>query len=167
MLTKAQKTKHIELAGELLKKSKTLVFADFAGAATQDINKLKTELRKAGATWRVVKKRLLKLALTKAGVAMDPAQFDAQVGTAFVPGQLTDVASAMYKFSKDLAKAKKNFAVLGAYDIAGKSFIAPEQFVLIAKLPSREVLLAQVLGMMTAPRRAFMSIVEQMSKRKE
>lgn len=165
MLTKAKKTKHIEAAGELLKKSKTLVFADFSGVPTSDINKLKTGLKKAGAAFRVVKKRLLNLAFKKAGIAADPTQFDAQVGTIFISGELTDAASMIYKFSKDLAKAKKNFAVLGAYDIAANSQIAAEQFTALAKLPSREILLAQVMGMFTAPLRGFMSIVEQMSKK--
>ena len=167
MLTKAQKAKHIEAAGELLKKSKTLVFADFTGVATAEINRLKAELRKTGAVFRVVKKRLLKLAFKSADVPADPTQFKAQVGTVFAPGELTDIAAPIFKFSKELAKAKKNFAVLGAYEAAQKSFVTPEQFLVIAKLPSREVLLAQVLGAFTAPLRAFMNLLEQLAKSKK
>ncbi len=167
MLTKSQKAKHIEQTGELLKKSKSLVFADFAGVPTQDINKLKAGLKKAGAAFRVVKKRLLNIVFKNAGIAADPTRYNAQVGTIFIPGELTDAAGMIYKFSKDLAKEKKNFAVLGAYDIAAQSLIAPERFAAIAKLPSREALLAQALGMFTAPLRSFMSIVEQMANRKE
>ena len=151
MLTKAQKKEQINTGIELIKKSRNLLFADFTGVPTQAILRLKRELKKAGAPFQVLKKRLLKLALKEAGIDFDPMQFEAQVGVVFVKGELSDVAATIYKFTKELTKMKKEFRVLGVYDLLQKSFLTPEQFVVIAKLPSRDVLLAMGMGAMTGP----------------
>ena len=165
MLTKKQKKEIISDTAAALKESHTLVFADHAGADTKSINKLKQELKKAGATYKVVKKTLLKLALKETGIDFDPLQFGAQVGTMFIPGDLSSVAGPIYKFAKEMVKIKKNFQVLGGFDVDLKGAITAEQFTTIAKLPSREVLLGQVVGVMSGPIRAFMYIVDQLSKK--
>ena len=165
MLTKEQKVKAVKTSAEAIRASRNLVFADFTGAPVTEVNKLKRSLKAAGATFTVVKKRLLSIAMRQAGIDFDPTQFEAQVGTVFVSGELTSVASAIYKFAKDLEKKKKHFNVLGAYDVPMKSFIDAKQFVVIAKLPTREILIAMIMGGITGPVRAFMSIVDQLSKR--
>ncbi len=165
MLTKAEKKDQIDLGAKKIKESESLIFADFTGVPTKDVNQLKSDLRKAGAAFKVFKKRLLNLAMKQAGYDFDPTQFDAQVGTVFVKGDISSVAAPIYKFSKELAKRKKNFKVLGAYDLAKKAYMPVEEFTILAKLPSREVLLAMVVGAMAGPIRAFMSIVDQLSKK--
>lgn len=149
----------------MIGRSQVLIFADFSGTPTAGIRRLKNELKKVGAQFKVVKKRLLALAFNNAGVDFDPTQFESQVGTIFASGELLSVAGPVYKFSKDLAKTKKNFQILGVYDLAQKAFLNPEQFVTIAKLPPREVLLAQLVGVLSAPIRAFIYVVDELSKR--
>ncbi len=180
MLTKEQKKKQVELGQDLLKKSKTLVFADFTGVDTASIRKLKIEVKKAtsatanagqagsgqaGATFKVIKKRLLSIALKNSGIDFDPLQFSAQVGTFFIPEDLSSVASSIYKFAKELARSKKEFKVLGAYDLVAKTAVSVEEFTTVAKLPSREVMLAMVMGAITGPLRAFMYVLGELSKR--
>jgi len=165
MLTKNQKGKIISDLAEAIKKSRNLVFANFSGVNTEAINKLKSELRKTGAKFRVVKKTLLKLAFKKAGRDFDLFQFKAQLGVIFNQDDLSLIATPVYKFSKDLAKEKKNFEILGGYDLEKNNFITPEEFLAIAKLPSREVLLAQLIGVLSGPIRAFVYIIDQLSKR--
>lgn len=165
MLTKEQKKKQVELGADLLKKSKTLVFADFTGVDTAAIRKLKMEVKKAGATFKVIKKRLLNIAMKNLGVNFDPLQFTAQVGTFFVSEDLSSVATPIYKFAKELAKSKKEFKVLGVYDLANKIAVSVEEFTAVAKLPSRETLLAMVLGAMTGPLRAFMYVLNEITKK--
>jgi len=159
MLTKTQKKEYVKQGKELIKESQNLVFADFTGVSVEDIRRLKSELRKSGASFKVFKKRLLKLALKENKIDFDPEQFAAQVGMVFTANELTSVASQIYKFSKELAKKKKDFKVLGVYDISAKSFLDPAQFTVIAKLPSREILLAQLVGALAAPIRVFMYLL--------
>ena len=165
MLTKIQKKEHVAAGGKAIALSKSLIFADFTGAPTKDVNMLKSELRKAGATFKVMKKRLLKIALKEAGISYDPSTSKAPIATIFVPGELTLVAGPIYKFSKELAKRKIDFKVVSAFDKERNAVITDKEFLVIAKLPSREVLLGQVLGAMTGPLRAFMFIIDQLSKK--
>ncbi len=164
MLTKLQKKKHVEIGEDLLKKSKTLVFADFTGVDTGSVRRIKVEVKKAGATFKVIKKRLLRIAFKNLGIDFDPMQFAAQVGTFFVPEDLSSVAGPIHKFAKEVLKEKKEFKVLGAYDLANKTLISLDEFNIIAKLPGRETLLAMVLGAITGPLRAFMYVAAEIAK---
>src|SRR3989344_3660391 len=92
MLNKAQKRQQIDLGLAKIKKSRCLVFLDFSGVTMEEVKKLKTGLRKAGATFQVIKKRLLKLAMKEAGFDFDPLQFDLQVGTIFAPEEFVTIA---------------------------------------------------------------------------
>lgn len=165
MLTKSQKKEQVKIGRKLLSENRNIVFADFSGVGVELIRKLKSNLKTSQAVFKVIKKRLFKIALKEQGIDFDPTQFPAQAGIIFIPKELTDSASVIYKFIRELAKEKKEFKILGAYDAAKRAFLTGEEFTVIAKLPSREVLLAQVVGMMAAPIRAFMYIVDQLSKR--
>ena len=165
MLNKAQKKQHIDKSAEMVKASKTLVFADFTGVDTASLRRLKIEVKKAGAAFKVFKKRLLNITLKELGVEFNPMQFKSQIGTFFIPEDLSSVAGTIHKFAKELAKAKKNFIVLGAYDLVGKQAVSAADFTVIAKLPGREVLLSMVIGGITGPLRAFMYIVSELAKK--
>jgi large subunit ribosomal protein L10 len=161
MLNRTQKKEQVAGAAEEIKNSKSLIFADFTGVGVEAVRKLKSDLREAGAKFSIVKKRLLNIALKREGVELDAMQFSGPVGTVFAPEDLTSVAAKVYKFSQEA----KTFQVLGAYDFGNKSFLNSDEFMVIAKLPSREILLAQIMGGITGPLRAFMSIVKQLSER--
>ena len=166
MKTKLQKGKEIKQGEELLGKSGSLVFTDFTGTTFEALKKLKTELKKTSSTFKVIKKRLLKIALNKKGIDFDPTTFESQVGAVYAPGDISSVASTVHKFAKDLAKEKKEFKILGAYDITGKLALSAEEFTVIAKLPTREVLLGQLVGVLTAPVRQFMVVLQEIGKKK-
>ncbi len=167
MKTREQKKKEIKLGKDLLAKAKSLVFIDFTGVPTLSLNKLKKELKKAGATFRVIKKRLLGVALKRQNHDVDPVKFNSQVGAVFANGDISSVASIVHKFQKDLVKEKKTLNIWGAYELDKKNFLNVESFTAIAKLPSREVLLQLLMGAMTGPLRAFMHISGEIAKKKE
>jgi large subunit ribosomal protein L10 len=150
----------------LIAGSKSLVFADFSGSPTKEIEKLKLELKKAGATYKVFKKRLLKIALTEANIPTEMLDVKAPAVTVFAKGDLTTVAGAIYKFSKELAKKKIDFKVLGGFDRELAKPVTVAEFNVIARLPSREVLLAQVIGTMSGPLRKFMIALQEIAKKK-
>ncbi len=157
MLTKAQKKEHVVDGVEKIKKSASLVFTDFTGVPTGDIRTLKLALQAVGATYKVFKKRLLQIAMKDAGVPVDTTKFEAQLGTVFATKSIYDVAGIVAKFAKEFfKKSKKEFKVLGAYDAKEAKVIDAATFQLIAKLPSREMLLAQIAMMLTMPMKKVM-----------
>lgn len=163
MLTKQQKTKYVETGEALVKESKVLVFTDFTGVGVEDIKKLRATLKEIGAQFKVIKKTLMRVALKKSGIDFTPEQFDAQVGTIFSTKDISEVAGPVYKFGKD--KEKTGFKILGAYDIEAKNFLDGTMVTKIGKLPSREVLLGQLVGMLASPIKSFLFVLDQKAKK--
>lgn len=165
MLTKIQKREQVALGVKAIKESKSLIFTDFTGVPTGEMLKLKNTLRAMGAKFQVFKKRLLNLALKDSGVPVDTKKFVAQLGTVFAPTSIYDIAGLVHKFAKELLKAtKKEFKVLGGYDVAEAQEIDAPTFVKIAKLPTRQVLFAQIAMMLTVP---IKKVMVALNSRKE
>jgi large subunit ribosomal protein L10 len=154
-LTKAQKAKQITDAVRELEQSKTLLFVDFAGTSVEELRKLRADLKSSDATMKIIKKRLLAIALKEAGIDFDPMQFTGQAGTIFGRGDISEVAGIVYRF----AKGKERFAILGAYDIVNHLFLDAGAVAAIGKLPPRELILAQVVGVTSAPLRKLLYIL--------
>lgn len=163
MLTKQQKAEQIKEARQSIKESKLLLFTDFTGTSVEEIKSLRRSLRELEAKYKVVKKRLLRVALTESGVDFNPEQFDSQIGTIFASRDISEIASPVYKFAKGVEA--KGFKILGAYDLENKAFIEGAMVKMIGQLPPREILLAQFVGMLAMPIKMFMYVLEQKSKK--
>ena len=140
MKTRDQKKVIIAETQELLKNSKNLMFINFSGTGVEDIKELKKTLRPLGSTVRVVNKKLLRVSLEKAGVDINPEQFETQLATIFSSANISDVAAPVME---------------------GKVFMDAKTTKQIGQLPSREVLIGQVVGMLAAPIRMFMYVLSQ------
>lgn len=169
MKTKAQKKEDVKKAGELVDKSQVLVFTDFGRISAEDMRRLRRQMKDAGASFAVVKKRLLNVALKEKGVDYDARQFEAAVGTIFSTEPIDKVGGPLYKFFAGLgadqkAKEASMKKLLGAYDLKAKQAISRETLLMIGQLPPREVLLSQVLGTIAAPLQALLYILQQKSQ---
>lgn len=166
MKTKAQKIKVVAEGVAELKKAETLVFADFSGVTVEEFKKLRRALREIGASFAVIKKRLLKIMLGQLGVELDLKQFDSQLGTAISPKDISLLAQAVYKFSKEATGAtkKERFKILGGINLTEKRFIDAAEVKMIGQLPPREILLGQLMGAISGPMRAFLYILDQKAK---
>ncbi len=171
MKTKAQKTEELEKARALLAKSQSLIFADFTKVTAENLRKLRIELKKNGANFLVIKKRLLGIALKERGIDMDLSQFKISVGTIFAEGGADTIAGPAYRFFSGLelpeGMPKDTWIkkLLGGYDIKASAMIEGAQVVKIGTLPPRDVLLAQFLGVLAGPIRSFMYLLDQKAKR--
>ena len=123
---------------------------------------LRQTLKDLGAKTKVVKKKLLRVALEKKGIDFNPEQFDLQLATIFSSNEISDIASPIYKFFKE--QEKKGFKILGSYSLSEKMFSDAEMVKKIGQLPPREILLAQLVGMLSAPIKMFMYVLSEKSK---
>ena len=171
MKTKAQKSEELKKAKVMLDKSQALIFADFTKIAAEDVRKFRMELKKQGANFLVIKKRLLALLLKERGIETDLKQFKISVGTIFSEKGTETAAGTAFKFFSSLEVpegGEKNIWVkhlLGGYDVKAGAPIDAAQVVFIGKLPPREVLLAQLLGMLSAPVKSLLYLLDQKAKR--
>lgn len=162
MLTKQQKIEQVEKGQELFKKNRILIFADFTGIGVEDMRNLKKKLREGGAQFKVMKKRLMRIVFEKMGIDFNPEQFDAQVGVIVAPKDIFETIAPVYKFSQE--KEKQGFKILGAYDLPEKNFFDAATTMKIGKLPAREILLAQLAGVLSAPMRMLAYVLNEKSK---
>ena len=156
MLTREQKTKQIEEGEKLLAQSQSLIFVDFTGTSVENMKKARRSLKGLGAKLQVIKKKLLRIAFEKKKIDFNPEQFESQLGTVFSENEIVSVAAPVYK---------SGLKILGGYDLSAKSFLDAERVKFIGQLPSREILLGQLVGMLAAPIRMFMYVLNEKSKR--
>lgn len=164
MKTKKQKIEAVEGGLEDLKKSKTIIITDFTGLSSNEMNALRRALRAISTPFRVVKKRLLKIIFEKSGAPFDPKQYSGQMGVAFSPKDIVEVAGTVYRFAKEHEK-KGIFKILGGLDVAEKRFIDAKEVMVIGKLPPREILIGQLVGMIAAPIKSFLFVLKAKSER--
>jgi large subunit ribosomal protein L10 len=171
MKTKVQKSEELTKAKTLLAGSQSLIFADFTKVSAEDIRKLRTELKKNGANFLVIKKRLLAIALKERGIDVDLKQFKVSIGTIFAEGGTDTIAGPAYKFFSGLevpegaAKDVWIKKLLAGYEIKTSMMLEGAQVIKIGTLPPREVLLAQLLGVLAGPIRSFMYLLDEKAKR--
>lgn len=163
MLTKQQKIEQVEQGQKLFKESQILVFTDFTGTGVEDIKNLRKTLRQLGARFKVIKKKLMRIIFEKLGIDFNPEQFDSQVGTIFSQKDILEIAGPVYKFSRE--KEKNGFKILGAYDLTDKKFIDPETVIKIGQLPTREILLSQLVGVLSAPLKMLAYVLSEKATR--
>ncbi len=159
--TKDQKSNILTKGREELKDSTNLIFADFGGTTAQDLRNLRLTLKDAGAKFQVIKKRFLRILLKERDIEFDPKEFEMQLGTVFAKRDIFEAAGSIYKFAKD----KENFKILGGLDLNNAEKMDADFIKRIGQLPSREILLGQVLGTIVAPLRALMWILQERSKK--
>ncbi len=143
---KDQKQLIIDDLLERINSSPFLLVTDYAGLSVENFSDLRGRLSKAGSECHVVKNSYVKRAVKAAEL---PEELnDALVGqTAIVTGEQDICAAA--KVLKDFAKEVEKGAVkVGVLD--GK-LLDTEQVKVLASLPSREILLATLLGVLQAP----------------
>lgn len=149
-----QKQQVVAELSERLSKSVAGVIVDYRGISVTDDTKLRKELREAGVDYTVVKNTLLKLAIKDTSLEGLGAVLD---GTTAIATSAEDYVAAARILSK-YADTSKTFTVKSGF-LDGE-VISVEKVTSLAKLPSREVLLANVLGAFQAPISAFARAIQ-------
>ena len=143
------RVKKQELVAEIsakVAKSKAMVFTNYTGLTHKQLEEFKKEIKKADAEFAVAKNTLLKRALTDAHLETgDAKNFDLPTGAMFLYGDVVEPLKALAKMVKDFEKPQIKFGLL-----EGK-LMTDKEVLKLSTLPSRDQLLAQLMGMMNAP----------------
>ncbi len=155
MITKKQKE---EIVGELTKKfaeEKIAIFSRVHGVSVARLSVFRRELKKIGAEIKIAKKTLTQRAIDAANIPTKIKELEGEVGVIFgYQDNQTETAKLTQKFQK----ANETFKILlGLFD--GK-VISREQVLMLAKLPPREQLLAQLAGVLATPLRNIMNVLQ-------
>lgn len=152
--TKAQKTAMLADIKEKMEKAQVTILADFRGIPVAKITDLRTRLRKAGGEIKVTKNTIAGIAAKEIGI--EGLEDYLKGPTVFAFSTEDPVAPA--KILSDFAREIKQGLDIKAGVLEGK-VINADGVKALADLPSREVLLAKVLGGMQAPMYGFASVL--------
>jgi len=141
---RAQKEKVVEELGQIFESSGVVVVAHYQGLTVADMQKLRARVRDAGGAVRVAKNRLAKIAL--AGTTAE-AMGDLLTGMTVLAYSEDPVAAA--KAADEFAKENDKYVILGG--TMGENILDADGVKAVAKMPSREELIASIVGCIGAP----------------
>jgi len=141
---RAAKKELVTTLNGVFKTSNVVVVAHYAGLTVSQMQILRKQMRLAGASVKVAKNRLAKIALEGT---------DASVVVPLLKGPTVIAYSgdpvAAPKVATDFAKANEKFVILGG--AMGKTALNPDGIKALAALPSLDELRAKIVGLLQAP----------------
>ncbi len=151
------KQKKIDSVAEItadLQSADIYYFVDYRGLTFAEITELRKRLRKVDADLKVVKNTLGKIAANNAGVDGLDELLAGPTAITYVHGDPAKVAKAIQDFLKEKRKA----SIIRGGKLQKSVLTAPEVEAL-ALLPSREVLIAQVVGAIASPLQGLANVL--------
>jgi len=145
-LNRENKQQLINELHEKLKNAKAVFLADFRGMSVSQATSLRNDLRKADVEYRVVKNTLLEMASKGTDKESLSPHYAGPTAIAFSYDDPVAAAKVLAKAAKEQQATFK----LKAAVLTGKP-ITVSEIQALADLPSREVLIAKLLGTMNAP----------------
>lgn len=159
-MNRQQKQELIDYLHKNFSESQATFFVNYQGLSVSQMQKLRTGLREKNSSLKVAKMRLVKRALDGISTQKDLAPFcKKQLGVVFASAEPTSVAKVLYDFSKENQSLE---LVAGALDA---NFLDSRAIMQIAQLPSREILLAQLMGTLNAPLNRYVFILRMLIQR--
>jgi len=149
-----------EIADKFTRSSSAILF-DYRGLTVEEVTELRKQFREAGVDYKVYKNTLVKRALEKAGVEGLTDMMEGPNAIAF--GFEDPITPA--KVGSEFAKTHKALE-LKAGVVEGE-FFDEEKVKELASIPSREVLIAKLLGSLKAPVSNFAYLIQAMIDKTE
>ena len=157
-----RKAEQVAVVAEKVKKAQSIVVFDYRGITVAEDTELRSEMRKAGVEYVVIKNHIMSRACESTGV--DKSIEEMLKGpNAFAFGY--DDLSAAARILKAFVKKAKKCELIGG--IVEGEVMDASAMDMIAEMPTREVLLARLLGSMMSPISKFAIVLDQIAKKQE
>ncbi len=152
---KEQKAEAVEVLTEKLKKAKVAVLTDYRGLKVSQIQELRGKLRSGNVEYRVVKNTLARRAAEAAGYPALESELRGPVAIAFGYDDLSLPPKLINEFVRT---TRLKVDMVGGL-VEGR-VVNRDQIKQLADLPSREVLLSQLLGTLQSPVAQLVGILQ-------
>jgi len=142
---RAEKAAVVAEVRDKLAASNSVIVSEYRGLTVGALAKLRRTLRPLGAEYKVYKNSLVKIAARDGAMAPVEPMVGGPVAITFVTGEVSAVAKAMREFARENEALKLKGAVVDGKAVDVKGLRA------LADLPSRDVMLAKLAGLLKAP----------------
>ncbi|WP_297638395.1 50S ribosomal protein L10 [uncultured Clostridium sp.] len=146
---------------EKLEKAQGVVLADYQGLTVEEDTQLRKNLREAGIEYKVYKNKLVARAAEELGLGDVVSHLEGPVSIAFGYEDATAPARILNDFAKDHKKIELKAGIVD------KVVYDKEMIVKIASIPSKEVLIAKLLGSIKAPLSNLAYLLNAIKEKKE
>ncbi len=153
-LTKAQKQKILADLRDKIARQKAIVLVGITGLKVKDVSLLRKKLKSAEANIKVFKKTLAEIVFKENKLEFDKRKFKEEIALVFGFKDELSPVKAVYQFSRENAQLK----ILGGF--LDKEFKGKEEMIVLAQLPSREELLARLVGSMNASVSGLINVLQ-------
>lgn len=138
--------------------SKSVVLVDYKGLTVAQDTELRTAFRKAGVEYKVLKNTLVRKAFNELGVNDFDSDLNGPTAVAFGSDEVTPAKTAMAEIKKleDKIKVKSGYVDGKRVDVA--------EVKALANMPSKEELVAKMLGSMQAPISNFAGVLSSIMR---
>ena len=152
----------VDALSEKIQNATSAVFVDYKGITVAQDTELRNQFRAAGVEYAVVKNTLTRFAANKAGYT----EFDELLNGTTSMASTTDDPIAPARVICEFAKKNKNVVKIKGGMVEGK-VLSVEELMSFGELPSKNALVAQVLGTFLAPISALAFCLDQIRQQKE
>ncbi|MBV9464072.1 MAG: 50S ribosomal protein L10 [Verrucomicrobiae bacterium] len=148
-----EKTDIVAEIRKRLDASPYVIVADYTGMKVEEFNELRNRLNGAKARFTVTKNTMLRRALKELNQPSIDESLEGPTAIVYGEQDITAAAKILKNFRSEFEKPKVKIAIFE------RSILQKKQVEAIADLPSREVLLAQLLGVLSAPATKLVSLL--------
>ena len=145
-MSREKKAQVIERLQDVLSRSSITILADYRGLKTSQLTALRRKMGDAGIDLEVVKNTLARLAAEKAGNAGAGKLFEGPVVLVTGFGEVTEPSKILQAY---ISETKLAIVVKGGF--IKERLLTANDIVALSRLPSREILIASVVGGIQAP----------------
>jgi large subunit ribosomal protein L10 len=144
-MNREEKSAAIQEIAAQIEESEAIFAVDYRGISVPQAAELRSKLREADASFRIVKNRLTKIAADQVGEERLPDLLQGPTALTFVRGDTAQAAKAITTFNKEHEVLTYKGGFMDGTSLDEGAFKS------IAKLPSREVLNGQLAGVVASP----------------
>jgi large subunit ribosomal protein L10 len=137
-----------------LNASPFFIVVDYKGLKVGHLTELRKRLNKAGAEVHVVKNSLFRIAAKEAGVADLNGTLTGQIAVVTGQRDISTAAKVVKTFGAELDRLKVKFGYLNSKRLADTDIL------MLADLPSMEVLRSKLLGVLNAPATKLVTLLQ-------
>ena len=156
-----QKEEEVKKLAEKLKEAKVILLTDYRGINVADVTKLRTDLRNANSEYKVIKNNITRRAMEACGVSELDNVLEGTTAVVLGYEDYLEPLKAIYEFAKN-----NDFYKIKGGIIEGK-VVPVEELIALAKLPSRETLLAGLAAALLGNISKLAVALNEVAKQKE
>jgi len=157
-LNKTDKQSLVSELNEKFSKTCCAVVTEYRGMTVEEISNLRNELRKSSVEFKVSKNTLAKIAAKGTSVEGLSSYLEGPTALALSYSDPVAVAKVLTEFTKKQKKGREFLAIKGGV-LDGK-VLSPADIKALADLPSKEVLVAQLLSVMQSPLSGIVGVMQ-------